>query len=120
MYDFYDTDYPQFERLTTSADESNCTEYDSINCTDIRTIGGQVIHDCAENYAADADGNCLKLDDSLNSDAITSYIKKARANIISFVEYIFNDYTDPEFSVEEYDDYEEAHDTVERTMKLPR
>ena len=117
--DFYEDNYYELEN-TTRDDSSNCTDTDWTNCPP-RTISGQAIHECDENYVADADGNCLEIDTSFTIDeAITSIIKRARSCIKCIVGVIFYDYSDDESNEENFGDYEGIPDTNERTINFPR
>ena len=122
--DFYeDSDY-EFENIIMEV-RSNCTDTDSTNCpqtsSQLLTISGQAIHECDENHAPDADGNCHQLVEEFNIDqAITSLIKQARACIKCIAGYIFYDYTEDEGDIEEYTEYEDVFDIDQRTINFPR
>jgi len=117
--DYFDTSDYEFENFTLEV-RSNGSETDSTN-TAIKTISGQAIHECDENHAPDADGNCLELVDTFNIDReLESLIKQARACIKCIVSYIFYDYTDENGDVEEYNEYEEILDIDQRTINYPR
>ena len=117
--EFYETSDYEFENITMEG-RSNCTERDSTNCPP-RTISGQAIHECDENHAPDADGNCHELVDEYNIDnAKTSLIKQIRACIKCIVGYIFYDYADTEADIEDYNEYEDVLDIDQRTINFPR
>ena len=85
----------------------------------LKTIGGQVDHECDDDHRMGEDGECYKVETYSDVDTALNYLKKqARSCLKCIISYVFYDYTDYGGEEKEYTDFEEIFD--KRTMKFPK
>jgi len=85
----------------------------------LKTIGGQVDHECDDDHTMGEDGECYKVETYSDVDTALNYLKKqARSCLKCIISYVFYDYTEYEGEEREYTDFEEIFD--KRTMKFPK
>lgn len=85
----------------------------------LKTIGGQVDHECDDDHKMGEDGECYKVETYSDVDEALNYLKKqARSCLKCIISYVFYDYTDYGGEEREYTEFEEIFD--KRTMKFPK